>query len=123
MVGDAAKSGSFHDGPLAADDVIAAGSPGMQASRAADLGIKPGHMWAMDGTGDDNFVTGGGRLVGLGGNWTIPTDDDFGSNVLRTDGGNHGAYWDVDENNNPSESLKNQARVIVGDYKGVTLEE
>jgi hypothetical protein len=123
VIGDAAKSGKFHDGPLAADDVIAAGSPGMQARHSADLGVKPGHMWAMDGTGNDDFVTGGGRLVGLGDGWSIPTDDDFGSTVMKTDGGNHGAYWDTDHNNNPSEALKNQARVIVGDYKGVTLEE
>ncbi|MGY0024003.1 alpha/beta hydrolase [Streptomyces sp. YJ-C3] len=122
VIGDAAKSGSFKDGPLAADDVLVAGSPGMQAARSADLGIDPNHMWAMQGTGNDDFVTGGGRAVGLGGGGVIPTDDAFGSHVMKTDGGNHGAYWDVDGNNRPSEALKNQARVIVGDYKSVTLE-
>ncbi|WP_078883923.1 alpha/beta hydrolase [Streptomyces sp. NRRL S-340] len=123
VIGDAAKAGSFLDGPLAADDVVVAGSPGMQAARSGDLGIDPHHMWAMQGTGDDDFVTGGGRLVGLGGDFTIPTDDSFGSTVMKTDGGGHGAYWDVAKNGNPSEALKNQARVIVGDYEGVTVED
>ncbi|MET9826264.1 MULTISPECIES: alpha/beta hydrolase [Streptomyces] len=122
VIGDAAKSGGLLDGPLAADDVVVAGSPGMQADHAGDLGIRKGHMWAMDGSGDDDFVTIGGRLVGLGDNATIPTDDSFGSTVMKTDGGNHGAYWDVDGSGNPSEALKNQARVIVGDYQGVTVE-
>ncbi|MGW7262900.1 alpha/beta hydrolase [Streptomyces sp. NPDC054842] len=123
VIGDAAKSGSFMDGPFPANDVVVAGSPGMQAARSGDLGIDPKHMWAMQGTGNDDFVTGGGRLVGLGGGGAIPTDDSFGSTVMRTDGGNHGAYWDVDNAGNPSEALKNQARVIVGDYKGVTVED
>ncbi|WP_186776852.1 alpha/beta hydrolase [Streptomyces salinarius] len=122
VIGDAAKSGGLGDGPLAADDVVVAGSPGMQADHAGDLGIRQGHMWAMDGTGDDNFVTAGGRLVGLGDNWTIPTDDDFGSTVMRTDGGDHGSYWDVDGNGHPSEALSNQARVITGNYEEVTVE-
>ncbi|MFE7265825.1 alpha/beta hydrolase [Streptomyces sp. NPDC057592] len=123
VIGDAAKSGSFKDGPLAADDVVAVGSPGMQADRAADLGIQRGHMWAEQGGGSDNFVTGGGRIVGLGDNWTIPTDPEFGANIMQSDAGDHGAYWDgSDDGSKPSVSLKNQARVIVGDYGSVTLD-
>ncbi|MFF1417405.1 alpha/beta hydrolase [Streptomyces sp. NPDC058280] len=122
VIGDAAKSGTWTDGPLAADDVLVAGSPGMQADRAADLGIKPDHMWAMGAGGLDNVVREGGRGMGLGDNWTIPTDESFGGNVMQSDAGDHSAYWDMDGNGNASVSLKNQARVIVGDYKGVTLE-
>ncbi|MEU2667701.1 alpha/beta hydrolase [Streptomyces sp. NPDC007164] len=123
VIGDAAKSGTFHDGPLAADDVVVVGSPGMQADRAADLGIKHGHMWAEQGGGSDNFVTGGGRVVGLGDNWTIPTDPDFGANIMQSDAADHGAYWNgSDDGSKPSVSLKNQARVIVGDYESVTLD-
>ncbi|MEU8955835.1 alpha/beta hydrolase [Streptomyces sp. NPDC048518] len=123
VIGDAAKSGSLQDGPLAADDVVAVGSPGMQADRSADLGIRQGHMWAEEGGGNDNFVTGGGKLVGLGGNWTIPTDPEFGANIMQSDAADHGAYWDgSDDGSKPSTSLKNQARVIVGDYGSVTLD-
>ncbi|MGW1073942.1 alpha/beta hydrolase [Streptomyces sp. NPDC002537] len=121
-IGDAAKSGSFQDRPMAANDVVVAGSPGMQAKRAADLGIDPHHMWAMKGGGSDNFVREGGRLVGLGGDWTIPTDKEFGANVMQSDAKDHGGFWDED-GEKASISLKNQARVIVGRYGDVTLEE
>ncbi|MCQ8194600.1 alpha/beta hydrolase [Streptomyces rugosispiralis] len=129
VIGDAAKYRSDYadtwSDPLPADDVIAAGSPGMQAEHAADLGIDPDHMWAMKagGTGsDDWFVREGGRRVGLGGNGVIPTDREFGGHIMESDSGDHGGYWNVDDHQKPSVSLKNQARVIVGDYKGVTLE-
>ncbi|WP_240351549.1 alpha/beta hydrolase [Streptomyces olivoreticuli] len=122
VIGDAAKSGSFQDSPMAADDVVVAGSPGMQAKRAADLGIDPHHMWAMKGGGSDNFVREGGRLVGLGDDWTIPTDKSFGANVMKSDAKDHGGFWD-ENGEKASVSLKNQARVIVGRYGDVTLEE
>ncbi|MFJ8449570.1 alpha/beta hydrolase [[Kitasatospora] papulosa] len=112
VIGDAAKSGGWPDGPLAVDDVLVAGSPGMQADRAGDLGIKPGHMWAMGGEGNDTLVREGGRwAAGLGDNWTIPTDPAFGSTVLESDAVDHSAFWD--EN---SLSLRQQAYVITGRY-------
>lgn len=118
VIGDAAKSGGWPDGPLAVDDVLVAGSPGMQADRAADLGIKPGHMWAMSGGGNDNFVREGGKWVaGLGDNVTIPTDHSFGSNVLTSDAADHSAFWD--EN---SLSLRQQAHVITGQYEETKVE-
>ncbi|MET7622342.1 alpha/beta hydrolase [Streptomyces sp. NPDC005408] len=118
VIGDAAKSGGWPDGPLAVDDVLVAGSPGMQADRAADLGIKPGHMWAMGGGGNDGFVREGGRwLAGLGDNWTIPTDPAFGSNVLTSNAKDHSAFWDEE-----SLSLHQQAYVITGQYERTTVE-
>ncbi|MCD9141433.1 alpha/beta hydrolase [Streptomyces albireticuli] len=123
VIGDGAKSGHWPDGPLAVDDVIAAGSPGMQARRAADLGIKPGHMWAEKADNyDDWFVREGGRNVGLGGDRVIPTDKEFGAQVMKSDAPDHGGYWNMDDDGNASVSLQNQARVIVGEYKEVTLE-
>ncbi|NUK60968.1 alpha/beta hydrolase, partial [Streptomyces lunaelactis] len=118
VIGDAAKSGGWPDGPLAVDDVLVAGSPGMQADRAADLGIKPGHMWAMGGGGNDGFVREGGRwLAGLGDNWTIPTDPAFGSNVLTSNAKDHSAFWDEE-----SLSLRQQAYVITGQYERTKVE-
>ncbi|WEH33931.1 alpha/beta hydrolase [Streptomyces sp. AM 4-1-1] len=118
VIGDAAKSGHWPRGPLAVDDVLVAGSPGMQADRAGDLGIKPGHMWAMGGGGNDNFVREGGRwLAGLGDNWTIPTDPAFGSNVLESDSVDHSGFWD--EN---SLALRQQAYVITGQYEWTKIE-
>ena len=98
VIGDAAKyrtdySNSWSD-PLGVDDVVAVGSPGVQAARAADLGFNPDHMWAMGAGGDDWFVREGGRLVGPGGDGNIPTDPEFGGHVMKSDAENHGAYWD-----------------------------
>ncbi len=118
LIGDAAKTRGWPEGPLPVDDVIAVGSPGMQADHAADLGIRSGHMWAMKGGGDDELVRAGGKYVaGLGDNWTIPTDPEFGANILESDAADHGAFWDEG-----SVSLRNQALVISGQYDKVTLE-
>ncbi|WP_405422220.1 alpha/beta hydrolase [Streptomyces erythrochromogenes] len=125
LIGDTAKyrseyADSWAD-PMPVDDVVVAGSPGMQADHAADLGFKPKHVWAMEGGGDDNFVTGGGRFAGLGDNWTIPTDESFGANKMRSDSPGHGNFWD-EEDGRASLSLRNQAAVIAGRYDQVDLE-
>ncbi|MEV8332777.1 alpha/beta hydrolase [Streptomyces niveus] len=118
VIGDAAKSGGWPEGPLPVDDVLVAGSPGMQADRAADLGIKQGHMWAMAGDGNDGFVREGGRwLAGLGDKWTIPTDPAFGSNVLQSDSADHSGFW-----NENSLSLSQQAFVVTGQYERTEIE-
>ncbi|MET9964709.1 alpha/beta hydrolase [Streptomyces sp. NPDC006356] len=118
LIGDAAKTRGWPEGPLPVDDVIAVGSPGMQADHAADLGIRSGHMWAMKGGGDDDLVRVGGKYAaGLGDNWTIPTDPEFGANIMESDAADHGAFW-----NEGSTSLRNQALVIAGQYDKVTLE-
>ncbi|WP_406251436.1 alpha/beta hydrolase [Streptomyces cyaneofuscatus] len=107
---------------IPADDIVAVGSPGMQVSHAAGLGMKQEHVWAMAGGSDDYAVRYGGKLVGLGDGGNIPTDSDFGANVMDSDAKDHGAFWDSDENG-ASLSLQNQANVIVGAYGDVTLKE
>ncbi|WP_078496306.1 MULTISPECIES: alpha/beta hydrolase [Streptomyces] len=108
--------------PTPADDIIAVGSPGMQVSHAAGLGMKQEHVWAMGGGGDDLLVRVGGKYVGLGDEGNIPTDPEFGANIMDSDAGNHGAFWDAGENG-ASLSLRNQARVIVGAYGNVALKD
>ncbi|MFE7542692.1 alpha/beta hydrolase [Streptomyces platensis] len=121
LIGDTAKTFVRDQTPFPADDVLVAGSPGMQAKHAADLGIDPQHMWAMEGGGLDNVVTEGGRVMGLGGGGLIPTDPGFGGKIMKSDAESHGSFWDT-ENGAASLSLKNQARVITGRYGDVILE-
>ncbi|WP_128984248.1 alpha/beta hydrolase [Streptomyces roseicoloratus] len=116
VVGVAAQSGSWKD-PQVANDFVFAGSPGVQADHAGDLGVKPDHVWAMGAPWNDQVVRQGGRFVGLGDNWTIPTDDSFGGNIMQSDAGNHSEFFDAD-----SLSLRNQAAVIAGHYERVALE-
>ncbi|MGW2713552.1 alpha/beta hydrolase [Streptomyces sp. NPDC001356] len=118
LIGDAAKSRVWPEGALPVDDVIAVGSPGMQAKHAADLGIPQGHMWAEKGGGNDSAVRIGGKyLAGLGDDWTIPTDPEFGATIMESDAEDHGAFWDEE-----SASLRNQALVMAGQYDKVTRE-
>lgn len=95
LIGDTAKFDPDNDlrtpDPLPVDDVIAVGSPGMQAQHPGDLGIDPTHMWAEGGGGLDHLVRDGGRLVGLGGGGNIPTDPAFGGNVMKSDADTRGS--------------------------------
>ncbi|MFD5453115.1 alpha/beta hydrolase [Streptomyces sp. NPDC127100] len=116
VVGVSAQTGSWKD-PEAVDDYIFAGSPGVQADHAADLGAGADHVWAMGGPGDDQVVRQGGRLMGLGDNLTIPTDESFGGNIMKSDSDGHSGFWDES-----SQSLRNQAAVISGKYHRVELE-
>ncbi|MFG2990159.1 alpha/beta hydrolase [Streptomyces sp. NPDC048257] len=125
LIGDTAKyrsdyADSWAD-PMPVDDVVAVGSPGMQADRAGDLGFQPKHVWAMEGGGDDNGVTLGGRLSGLGDWGVIPTDERFGANKMHSDSPGHGNFWD-ETDGKPSVSLQNQAAVIAGLYGEVDLD-
>ncbi|MDQ8707883.1 alpha/beta hydrolase [Streptomyces sp. LHD-70] len=115
LIGDAAKAEG--KGPLATDDLVLVGSPGVQVDRAEDLRVGADHTWAMTApVGDDN-VGLGGKIVGLGDNWwTIPTDESFGANRMTTDSEDHSGYW-----NEGSRSLENQASVIIGEYDEVKL--
>ncbi|MFE2931646.1 alpha/beta hydrolase [Streptomyces sp. NPDC059278] len=116
VVGVAAQSGSWND-PRAADDFVFAGSPGVQADHAADLGAGADHVWAMGAPWDDQVVRQGGRLMGLGDNGVIPTDESFGGNVMASDSGGHTGFFDDD-----SLSIRNQAAVVAGQYDKVELE-
>lgn len=92
----------------------------MQAKHAADLGFEFGHMWTMGGGGDDTWVREGGRCAGLGGDGVIPTDPEFGANIMESDAEGHGEFWD-EEDGVASLSLRNQANVMVGRYGDVAL--
>ncbi|MEV5975343.1 alpha/beta hydrolase [Streptomyces sp. NPDC051921] len=116
VVGVSAQSGSWKD-PEAIDDFVFAGSPGVQADHAADLGVGADHVWAMGAPWDDQVVRQGGRLMGLGDNWTIPTDESFGGNIMKSDAGGHTKFFEAE-----SLSLRNQAAVIAGHYSKVELE-
>ncbi|MFD9859954.1 alpha/beta hydrolase [Streptomyces alboflavus] len=115
-IGEASKNGG-----LAADDVLVAGSPGMQVKHADDLDVQKGHVWAMGAPTLSDPVPLGGKLVGLGADWNVPTDDDFGANIMKTDSSSHSGYWDTSDRK-PSLSLMNQASVIAGKYDEVKLD-
>ncbi|MFB7912596.1 alpha/beta hydrolase [Streptomyces sp. NPDC056061] len=116
VVGVSAQSGSWKD-PQAANDFVFAGSPGVQADHAADLGVGADHVWAMGAPWDDQVVRQGGRLMGLGDNGVIPTDRSFGGNIMKSDSGGHTKFFDDN-----SLSMRNQAAVIAGQYDKVQLE-
>ncbi|QKV69305.1 hypothetical protein HUT13_11315 [Streptomyces harbinensis] len=113
---------------IAVDDIVAVGSPGMTVRRAEDLGVGDGHVWSMAaGVGNDVVPPLG--ALGHGG-WDIndpvmlpvvPSMEEFGAHRMANDSGDHGGYWDWDEESGASESLKNQARVVTGRYSEVTL--
>lgn len=113
---------------IAVDDIVAVGSPGMTVRRAEDLGVGDGHVWSM-AAGVANDVVPPLGALGHGG-WDIndpvmlpvvPSMEEFGAHRMANDSGDHGGYWDWDEESGASESLKNQARVVTGRYSEVTL--
>ncbi len=97
---------------LAVDDIVTAGSPGMRVDHASDLGIDPRHVWA--GAAEDDPISGwAGNFV----HGQEPSDPDFGANRFHVDTHGHSGYWDPD-----SQSITNQARIIVGRYDEVSLD-
>lgn len=128
VVGDASNKGD-----LAADDIVAVGSPGMLTGRAEDLDVGKDHVWSEAATSD--VVPAGGKLAGLGGytwgveTWngvpynagyvqTVPSDELFGAHRMDVDTSGHTSYWERD-----SESLANQAKVVVGEYDKVNEDD
>ncbi|MGA5193627.1 alpha/beta hydrolase [Streptomyces exfoliatus] len=124
VVGDASNKGD-----LAADDIVAVGSPGMLTGRAEDLDVGADHVWSEAATSD--MVPAGGKAAGLGGytwgveTWngvpfnagyvqTVPSDELFGAHRMDVDTSGHTDYWTRD-----SESLRNQAKVVAGQYDKV----
>ncbi|MDI3417961.1 alpha/beta hydrolase [Streptomyces luteolus] len=116
-------------GDLSADDVVAAGSPGMLVADASELDVGKDHVWS-ETAGDDRVVIGG-KVAGLGGyKWDVhtwngipynagfmqmaPSDEAFGAHRMTVDTEGHSGYWDEG-----SQSLKNQASVVVGKYDDV----
>ena len=108
VVGEAASTG---DG-LGVQDIVVAGSPGMRVDDVDGLQIDPRHVWAGQAEGD--------AIAGWAGFFVHdnePSDADFGANRYHVDTEGHSAYWEPD-----SQSLRNQAAVVVGQYDKVTLD-
>ncbi|MEW1723198.1 alpha/beta hydrolase [Streptomyces sp. NPDC093109] len=130
LIGSAARQGDLN-----ADDVVLAGSPGVQVGKATDLDVPEGHVWneaaswdlvppvgswGHGGTQDVDTVRTAGPDGYASGRQTIrgitPDDELFGANQMRTDTSGHSDYW-----NPGSVSLKNQAAVVAGAYGKVKL--
>ncbi|MEU4774640.1 alpha/beta hydrolase [Micromonospora sp. NPDC023644] len=128
VLGEAASNG---DG-LAADDLIAVGSPGMRVENASEFNIDPRHVWA-GAAADDTVVARPEETIGwldgvpVVGEWVVdglvgihgpaPHDPEFGGNVLHVDTSGHSGYWAQN-----SQMLRSQAAVIVGDYEAAALD-
>ena len=133
VIGAASQEGSLN-----VDDVVVAGSPGMLVNEASDLGVGSDNVWSMSaGVLEDQVpVIGGGFLAGGGifdpdveiNRWGIPSlefdllpqvpsEESFGGNVMVNDSAGHSDYFDAG-----SQSLRNQAQVVLGRYDRVVLE-
>ncbi|WP_328326717.1 MULTISPECIES: alpha/beta hydrolase [unclassified Streptomyces] len=136
LVGDASKQ----HGNFAADDIVVAGSPGMLVGNADQLDVGTKHTWSEAAGTQYDQVPALGKVAGLGGNsvkvrtWhgipydaavnvdVVPSDREFGANIMKTDSHAHGGYWDSSThggNWEASISLKNQAAVVTGNYDEV----
>ncbi|WP_447040322.1 alpha/beta hydrolase [Streptomyces sp. DSM 118878] len=118
LIGSAARQGD-----LSADDVVFAGSPGVQVGSASEMDVPRGHVWNQEAAGDPvpdigRYGHGGSQFNLGGGVWLIPSDDPFGANQMTTDTHGHSDYWD-----SGTTSLENQAQVVLGRTGNVDLEE
>jgi Alpha/beta hydrolase len=109
-------SAAIH-GHLDVDDMIVAGSPGMEVTHEDQLHIPADHFWIEGGKSDPVPDMGKylSNLPSVG--WdgpTVPTDSTFGGQHMFTDTYAHGDYWD-----SGSTALANQAAVITGHYEKV----
>lgn len=114
LIGSAARQGELN-----VDDVILAGSPGVQVSKAEQLDVPEGHVWNQEADWDvvpdiGRFGHGGTDWDGA---WIIPSDPIFGANQMTTDTDGHSDYWK--EN---SRSLQNQGLVVAGHGDQANLE-
>jgi pimeloyl-ACP methyl ester carboxylesterase len=108
LVGAAATAG-----PLAADDLVLLGSPGVLADGVEDLHHRPERVYVGEARFDP--------IADLGAFGADPGDAEFGAIRIaaepgpdvpwteRVSGGHHSHYYDPD-----SESLRNVARIVVG---------
>jgi hypothetical protein len=125
VVGEAALSGR-----LPVDDIIVQGSPGMHTDHASGLLADPRHVWAGAAADDPVAETGNvtkwtqlapivGPFIGEAyddGHGVSPHEAEFGANEYVVDTSGHTHYWEPN-----SESLRNQARVLVGQYSGIRM--
>ena len=78
---------------LDADDVVLAGSPGAgDAGSAADLGIRPGHVWVLRHSHDPVAALGAAGPLGLG---EDPALDSWGATRLRAESADRGAWGEL----------------------------
>ncbi|MFJ1802680.1 alpha/beta hydrolase [Streptomyces sp. NPDC088180] len=106
LIGSAARQDDLN-----VDDVVLAGSPGVQVSKAEQLDVPEGHVWNQEADGDvvpdiGRFGHGGTDWDGA---WIIPSDPLFGANQMTTDTEGHSDYW-----KQGTESLRNQGLVVAG---------
>jgi hypothetical protein len=115
LIGSAARQGDLN-----ADDVILAGSPGVQVAKAEQMDVPKGHVWNQEA--DWDFVPDVGRFGHGGTDWdgpfTIPSDERFGAKQLTSDTEGHSDYWK--EN---TKSLENQGLVVAGRGDQADLEK
>ena len=127
VVGEAARTGH-----LDVNDILVVGSPGMHVDNASQLMHDPRHVWAGAALDDPVAEAKGLRkytvpILGPIGtpivehiadssHGTAPSVEGFGGNRFAVDTSGHSNYW-----NNNSESLTNQARILVGAYDKTTL--
>ncbi|MFF2999006.1 alpha/beta hydrolase [Streptomyces sp. NPDC057950] len=109
LVGAAAQTGHLN-----ADEVVFAGSPGVRVSGADEMDVPKGHVWNEEADGDP--VPDLGRWGHGGDGFIIPSDHEFGAKQMTTDTDGHSGYWDEH-----SQSLRNQALVVVGKGDSVAL--
>ncbi|GAB1693458.1 alpha/beta hydrolase [Krasilnikovia sp. M28-CT-15] len=121
VVGNAA-SGGHH---LGVDDIVTAGSPGMDVASAGQLEVGARHVWAGAAT-DDPVASPGTAVPYVGRDLQLgmaiahdmePHQPGFGGNVYHIDTQGHSGYWTPG-----SQSLQNQARVVAGMYGDTTLD-
>ncbi|MGW9247736.1 alpha/beta hydrolase [Streptomyces badius] len=119
LIGSAARQGELN-----ADDVVFAGSPGVQVGEASQMDVPKGHVWNEEAEGDPvpdlgRFGHGGSQWRFGGGVAIIPSDELFGANQMTTgESEGHSEYWDRE-----TDSLRNQAAVVTGQYGKVKIEE
>ncbi|MFF8964174.1 alpha/beta hydrolase [Streptomyces globisporus] len=119
LIGSAARQGELN-----ADDVVFAGSPGVQVGEASQMDVPKGHVWNEEAEGDPvpdlgRFGHGGSQWRFGGGVAIIPSDELFGANQMTTgESEGHSEYWDRD-----TDSIRNQAAVVTGQYGKVKIED
>ncbi len=108
---------------LDADDVVLAGSPGAaDADSAADLRIRPGHVWVLRNSHDPVAALGAAGPLGLG---EDPALDSWGGTRLRAESVDRGGWGDWPAADHTSyfapggEGLTNLARVVSGHHRQV----
>ncbi|WP_431043815.1 alpha/beta hydrolase [Streptomyces sp. P1-3] len=108
-------AGAANEDGLGADEIVVAGSPGTTVREAKDLQIDPKHVYVA--AADDDPIIKWAADLTLG---VDPSRESFGAQRIKVDTSGHSGYWDFKDNGQPSESLMNQGRIIVGDAPTTT---